>query len=104
VGANNSVSEDSVVNFFVSGRIQVGYEPGPAKSLHTISLNSFNVVGSMFSSLSKYWHASFSIWLISLSWNIPCAMIDHDLFEYASTSQMSLAGQHECGYEETVAQ
>ena len=53
--------------------------------------NSFNVAGLTCNAHCKYWR---SIWLTSLNWNIPCKMIDHDLFEADD-----LAGQHERGYE-----
>ena len=49
-----------------------------AKSLCAISSNSLSVVRSMFSSHSKYWHISLSIWLISLNWNILWEIINHD--------------------------
>jgi len=51
---------------------------GPAKSLHTMSSNSFNIARSTFNSPSKYWHISLSVQFIFLSWNIPWATIDAD--------------------------
>jgi len=51
---------------------------GPTKSLCTMSSNFFNVARLTFSSHSKYWHISLSIWFISLSWNIPWVMIATD--------------------------
>jgi hypothetical protein len=42
-------------------RTYVGYGPGPAKSLRTMSSNPFRVDGSTFNSQSRYWHISRSI-------------------------------------------
>ena len=47
-----------------------------------VQVNRFNAAGLTCNPHSKYWHISFSIQLISLNWNKPCEMINHDLFEY----------------------
>ena len=72
---------DVAANLDIVCRTYVGYRPGPVKSFLTMSSNSFRVDGSKFNSQSKYWHMSHSIWFISLSWNIPCPTMLHDLFE-----------------------
>ena len=70
-GAAKGLAVGGGVDFFVDGRIYVGYGPGPTKSLRIMSSNSLSVTGSTLSSHSRYWHISLSIWLISRSWNIP---------------------------------
>ena len=52
---------DVAANFDIIYRMYVGYGPGPAKSLRTISSNSFRVDGSTFNFQSKYWHISRSV-------------------------------------------
>jgi hypothetical protein len=41
-------------SFEIIWRTHIGYGPGPAKSLRTMSSNSLSVDGSMFGSQSRY--------------------------------------------------
>ena len=52
------------------------------KKIQMCGVNCFSIAGLTCNPDSKYWHISLSIWLISLNWNIPCKMIDHNLFDY----------------------
>jgi hypothetical protein len=60
-------------NFDIVCRTYVGYGAGPAKSLHTISLNFFTVESTAQCSTSSPSISASpvcSVWIISLSWNI----------------------------------
>jgi len=75
--------------------------PGPAKSLHTMSSNSFNVAGSTFSSYSKYWQSHSPS---DLSPQLGHSLgDDQPRFVQIGIIADDLAGQHEHGYEEMVA-
>ena len=61
-------------SFEVVWRTYVRYDPGPAKSLRTMTSNYLRLPGSTFNSQLRYCH-------ILRSWNMPWPTIDWDLFE-----------------------